>query len=213
MQLRKQNAEAQQYVVYKLGRLAQTTRASAIYSERNVGSKSYYHVPPRYYLFVREMKKDWYGVVMSDGRTGWVPAKALRLTTYEVVYNLPRGVDPNYITQLAMRYIGVRYRWGGNSPKTGLDCSGFVKLIYEQAGIKLPRTAREQALKGAPIHRIEDLRPGDRLYFSVKRKYIDHTGLYLGDGYFIHSSSSRGGVDIDHISRPLYRQSLVAARR
>jgi hypothetical protein len=206
--------EREDYIAYRLGKLVITTRPTAIYAERNLNSRVYYrNVPAKYYLMMRETQGDWCGIVMLDGRIGWVPKIVLKETQYEVVYHLPRGVDPNYVTQLAMRYMGVRYKWGGNVPSTGMDCSGFVKLIYAQMGVSLPRTAREQALKGTPIQRKEDLRPGDRLYFSVKGKYIDHTGIYIGDGYFIHSSSSRGGVTIDHLSRPLYDQSLVAARR
>jgi cell wall-associated NlpC family hydrolase len=150
---------------------------------------------------------------MQNGSLGWLPRRAVQITPYEVVYTLPRGVDPHYVTRLAMQYLGVRYRWGGNNPRTGIDCSGFVKLVYEQLGVRLPRRAREQALKGIPITRIEQLQPGDLLFFAVKRQHIDHTGIYIGDGYFIHSARSRGGVAIDHLSHPLYRRSLVAARR
>lgn len=206
-------SERDDYVAYRLGKLVITTRSALIYAQRHTDSRVYYRVEANYYLMMRESRGDWYGVVMQDGRLGWVQRRVIRETPYEVVYHLPRGVDPNYVTQLAMRYLGVRYKWGGNTPSSGMDCSGFVKLIYSQMGVSLPRTAREQALRGLPIHRIDDLRPGDRLYFRVKHRYIDHTGIYIGDGYFIHSSSSRGGVAIDHLSRPLYARSLVAARR
>lgn len=208
-----QPGERDDYVPYRLGKLVITTRPALIYAQQDTDSYVYYRVKANFHLMMRESKGGWYGVVMLDGRLGWVQKRLVRETPYEVVYHLPRGVDPNYVTQLAMRYLGVRYKWGGNTPSSGIDCSGFVKLIYSQMGVALPRTAREQALKGTPIHRIADLQPGDRLYFRVKHSYIDHTGIYIGDGYFIHSSSSRGGVAIDHLSRPLYANSLTAARR
>lgn len=201
------------YRSYRLGRLAITTHESLIYAGRSFRSPIYCRVPRNYYLLVRETKGSWHGVVMVDGRLGWIPRGELRLTRYEVVYNLPSGGNPSYVTQLAMQYLGVRYRWGGNHPITGLDCSAFVKLIYAQLGVSLPRRARDQALKGIPITRYEDLRPGDRLYFATKGGEINHTGIYLGDGYFIHSARSRGGVAVDHLSHPLYRRTLVAARR
>jgi cell wall-associated NlpC family hydrolase len=160
-----------------------------------------------------QQQGDWCGVLMNNGSVGWVPRRVVQFTDYDVVYTLPRGADPAHVTRLAMRYLGVRYRWGGNDPRTGMDCSGFVKLIYEQMGVRLPRRARDQAKVGMPITRFEDLRPGDRLYFAVKGKEIDHTGLYIGDGYFIHSSRERGGVQVDHLNHPTYRRSLVAARR
>ena len=201
-----------QYIRHRIGRLAQVKRATNIYQSPHMRAPIYWHVPARYYLIVRERRGQWGGVLMQNGRLGWIPLSALEITPYEVVYTLPRGVDPNLITQLAMRYLGVRYRWGGNTPSDGLDCSGFVKLIYEQMGASLPRRARDQARIGIPIARYEDLRPGDRLYFAVKGGEIDHTGIYIGQGYFIHSARSRRGVAIDHLSHPTYRRSLVCAR-
>ncbi len=202
------------YVTHRIGRLVETIRATPIYTQPHLRSAVLYpQVPARFYLMMTQQRGDWRGVLMSNGSIGWVPKSAVKLTPYDVVYTLPRGADPNHVTRLAMRFLGVRYRWGGNDPRTGLDCSGFVKMIYEQMGIRLPRRARDQAKVGMPITRYEDLRPGDRLYFAVKGKEIDHTGIYIGDGYFIHSARSRGGVDIDHLSHPTYRRSLVAARR
>ncbi|MCS7300197.1 MAG: C40 family peptidase [Fimbriimonadales bacterium] len=202
------------YVTHRIGRLVETTRPTPIYAQPSAHSRILYpQVPARYNLMMTQERGAWRGVLMSDGSLGWVPKNAVSLTPYDVVYTLPRGVDPAHVTRLAMRFLGVRYRWGGNNPHTGLDCSGFVKLIYEQMGVQLPRRARDQAKVGVPITRYEDLRPGDRLYFATKGKEIDHTGIYIGDGYFIHSARSRGGVDIDHLSHPTYRRSLVAARR
>lgn len=202
-----------EYVEHRLGRLVIVNRATGIYQAPHPHARLYWHVPPRYALMMRERRGQWCGVLMQNGKLGWIPTNTLQITDYDVTYTLPRGVDPNRITQLAMRYLGVRYKWGGNSPQEGMDCSGFVKLIYEQIGLSLPRRARDQARKGIPITRIEDLRPGDRLYFAIKGREIDHTGIYIGEGYFIHSARQRKGVAIDPLSRPMYRRSLVCARR
>lgn len=202
------------YVRYRVGRLVETVRPTPIYAQPHRYSPILYpQVQARFYLIMTQQRGAWCAVLMSNGGVGWVPRAVLKPTPYDVVYTLPRGADPAHVTRLAMRYLGVRYRWGGNDPRSGLDCSGFVQLIYAQMGIRLPRRARDQAKVGIPITRIEDLRPGDRLYFAIKGKEIDHTGLYIGDGYFIHSVRSRGGVYIDHLSHPTYRRSLVAARR
>jgi hypothetical protein len=201
------------YVRYRLGRLIKVVHPTPIYQRPDLRAPIYWRVPARYYLMMQRQRGSWCGVLMQNGSLGWLPRRAVQITPYEVVYTLPRGVDPHYVTRLAMQYLGVRYRWGGNNPRTGIDCSGFVKLVYEQLGVRLPRRAREQALKGIPITQIEQLQPGDLLFFAVKRHHIDHTGIYIGEGYFIHSARSRGGVAIDHLSHPLYRRSLVAARR
>ncbi len=202
-----------QYVEHNLGRLIKVKRGTGIHQAPNSYTPLYWQLPQDYYLLMQTLRGDWCGVLMQNGKLGWVPRQRVEMTEFNVVYTLPQGVDPNYVTRLAMQYLGVRYRWGGNSPRTGMDCSGFVKFIYEQMGVSLPRTAREQARKGTPITRFEDLRPGDRLYFATKGGEIDHTGIYIGDGYFIHSARSRKGVAIDHLSHPTYRRSLVSARR
>jgi cell wall-associated NlpC family hydrolase len=95
-----------------------------------------------------------------------------------------------------------------------LDCSGLVKNCFGRCGVSLPRRAGEQARVGQPVPlSLAALRPGDRLYFAVSRPAIDHTAIYLGNGYFIHASMSRGRVGIDRLSRALYGRHLVAARR
>lgn len=114
------------------------------------------------------------------------------------------------LLQNAYRYLGTPYVWGGNDAR-GIDCSGFVKACFAAQGVSLPRTASTQALVGQEVD-FSDLRAGDRLYFSVKRKH-DHTGIYIGDGYFIHSGRSAGGVVISHLSERLYARSLADARR
>lgn len=105
------------------------------------------------------------------------------------------------------------YKWGGNELGSGIDCSGFVKKMYGAIGYSLPRTAAEQANVGIPITRYEDLQPGDRLYFwDAKKGKIGHTGLYVGGGYFTHSSSGHHGIARDFLS-DRWRRICIAARR
>jgi hypothetical protein len=173
------------------------------------------------YLVVQKPVGAWFAVLMSDGSTGYVPATHVELLNYKVTE--VRGGRPGYpyptvsgpglgraIVEEAYRYLGTRYVWGGNDER-GIDCSGLVKRCYGSCGIPLPRTASEQAYVGTPID-FRDLQTGDRLYFSVKRAF-DHTGIYIGDGYFIHSAHGAGGVVVSHLSERLYARSLSAARR
>lgn len=181
-------------------------------------------VPAGTYLVVKDRQGDWCAVLMEDGSIGWVPAVNVRLLEADVVR---RNVEPQSpwllssapglgaaILREAFKYLGVRYLWGGNG-QSGIDCSGLVKNCFARLGISLPRRASEQARVGVPVPFSDpaQLQPGDRLYFAVKGRRIDHTGIYVGNGYFIHSSMSRGEVGVDHLSRPLYARSLVAARR
>jgi cell wall-associated NlpC family hydrolase len=115
----------------------------------------------------------------------------------------------------ALKFEGTPYEWGGNDLTGGIDCSGFVKqIVADKTGYNLPRTAAEQSLVGMPITRLEDLRPGDRLYFRMKSESkISHTGIYIGNGRFVHSSHGKGGVSTDTLTQPSWRAMLVAARR
>lgn len=106
---------------------------------------------------------------------------------------------------------GTPYAWGGNSPKRGMDCSGFTKYVMAKIGIRLPRTSREQARVGEPIMPSR-VQTGDLIFFDtmVKRKGIDHVGIYLGRGYFAHSASPEG-VRLDNIKT--YKHRMRFGRR
>ncbi|MBT8397785.1 MAG: C40 family peptidase [Gemmatimonadetes bacterium] len=108
--------------------------------------------------------------------------------------------------------IGSPYVWGGTGAN-GFDCSGLIQYAYGQYGIELPRISREQLRKGSPVEvRVGALKPGDVLGFSaVVGGEATHVGLYVGDGRFIHSSSS--GVRVSNLREPYWQQHLVAARR
>ena len=93
------------------------------------------------------------------------------------------------LRRVAESYLGVRYRWAGTN-RNGMDCSGFVGKVFEEAyQLQLPRSSGAMASYGKKVDK-EDLQPGDLVFF--KRVRIDHVGIYMGDGYFIHSQSGLG---------------------
>ena len=154
----------------------------------------------------------WYGVLMVDSSTGWIEKKNVGLLNYQVVGQPSQtsGLGSRIVNS-ALRCLGIPYKWGGYS-LGGLDCSGFVKAVFASHGVNLPRTSRDQAMVGIPVG-WSQLQPGDRLYFACKGGQIDHAGIYMGNGFFIHSSASRGGVAVDSVLKPFYMSALVAARR
>lgn len=116
----------------------------------------------------------------------------------------------NAIVKTAEKYLKTPYRFGGETPK-GFDCSGFVKYVYGQHGIKLPRTADVQFQKGKRVDRTS-LKPGDLVFFTTYAPGASHVGIYYGGGKFIHASSSRG-VMISRLDENYWKPRYLGARR
>jgi peptidoglycan DL-endopeptidase CwlO len=111
------------------------------------------------------------------------------------------------VVGIAMRYLGTPYRWGGSSPSTGFDCSGFIMYVFAQVGVSLPHNAAAQYGYGTPVSR-DQLQPGDLVFFNG----LGHAGIYVGGGNFIHSPHTGDFVKISSISG-YYASSYVGARR
>ena len=157
-------------------------------------------------------------ILMADGGTGWLPKTAVALSDAmlqvkrSVVAPAPIAVRTHPpLLDLAQEYLGIPYRYGGHLPRN-VDCSLFVQKVFARSGVKLPRTAAEQYAVGEPVN-VEQLQPGDRLYFYDRAGTIGHTGIYFGDGRFIHASSNRGMVAIDELSNERYWRIYAGARR
>lgn len=133
-------------------------------------------------------------------------AQEALLTTEE-----ENAIAPNKIIKTAFSQVGNGYSYGGTSPATGFDCSGFVKWVYGQYDIALPRSSGDMMGSGAPVERAK-LEPGDLVFFA-KRKRISHVGIYTGEGKYIHSPRTGKPVqesDLDDRARGEY---YVGARR
>ncbi|MGE5087518.1 MAG: C40 family peptidase [Candidatus Levyibacteriota bacterium] len=113
----------------------------------------------------------------------------------------------------ALSLVGVDYRYGGDTPDRGLDCSGLIRYVFQQTtGVTLPRTAHELARIGAKVPRSE-LVPGDLVFFNTRRSAYSHVGIYLGDGQFIHAPSKGGEVGVAQLSSSYWRKRYDGARR
>lgn len=117
------------------------------------------------------------------------------------------------ISKTALGLIGVDYKFGGNTPDTGLDCSGFVRYVFQHAtGISLPRSAREQAKVGKVVNK-NQLEPGDLVFFNTRRFQFSHVGVYLGDNRFIHAPSRGGSVEVVRMDNAYWEKTFNGARR
>lgn len=112
----------------------------------------------------------------------------------------------------ARQYLGTPFVYGGASPATGFDDSGLVQYAYGQAGVTLPRIAADQFTAGAPIA-LADLHPGDLVFFQDSTAYINHVGLYAGNGQFLHAPHTGDVIRYSSLSEPYYAQSFAGARR
>jgi cell wall-associated NlpC family hydrolase len=106
--------------------------------------------------------------------------------------------------------LGTPYKWGGTS-KAGVDCSGFIITVFKHFSIKLTRTSKSQSLAGEKISK-EDLKSGDLVFFNTNGVSVSHAGIYIGDGKFAHSASSKG-VSISKLNESYYTKRFVTARR
>lgn len=151
------------------------------------------------------------GCSQKSGISPQEPVAALNVKS--VAQALPENspVTGNQLVRKAKSAIGTPYVYGGSAPG-GFDCSGLVKWTYNSIGVNLPRTAMEQASIGRKVKDVKDMRAGDIVAFRhPKRGY--HTGIYVGDGKFVHSPRKRTTVRINSLSDPYFKSTFLAARR
>lgn len=142
------------------------------------------------------------------------PADIQPLTEPEPVPETIAEARAHPLIERALGALGTRYRYGGNTPESGFDCSGFVRWIYLDVAAQLPRSANALAQVDAPDVASGALQPADLLFFRINRKRsISHVGMYLGNGQFVHSPSSGGKVRVDSMDAPYWRARFVKARR
>ena len=112
-----------------------------------------------------------------------------------------------------LKLVGVRYRLGGSDETNGLDCSGFVQLVFKDSiGTLLPRTAREMSEVGQRID-ASQLKPGDLVFFNTMRRTFSHVGIYLGDNHFLHAPRSGAEVRVESMSSSYWMTRYNGARR
>ena len=113
----------------------------------------------------------------------------------------------------ALSFLGVKYRYGGDSARSGFDCSGFVRYVYQETlGTVLPHNAAEQAHEGEKIPESQ-LKPGDLVFFNTLRRAFSHVGIYIGDGQFIHSPRPGQTVRVENLDSPYWAKRFDGARR
>ena len=139
-----------------------------------------------------------YGTYVKEGQSVVVSA-SVTATVSSTASAAAQSVSGTAIANYALQYVGSKYSWGGASPETGFDCSGFVYYVFKHFGITVNRVAADQAKNGTYVSPA-NLQPGDILCFYSGTDYIGHSGIYIGDGKFVHASTSTTGVIISDLS-------------
>ncbi len=124
--------------------------------------------------------------------------------------------DPGAVNGVLMRalgLVGTPYRYGGNTPDAGFDCSGLVSYVYrDMLDLRLPRTSGELAQVQGPRIAQDRLAPADLVFFGT-RGSVSHVGIYVGEGRFVHAPSTGGTVRLDYLDGPYWRDHYTGARR
>ena len=211
-----------------VGRLAQVTSdQAAIVGGRETGSRVLSVCPKDQYLAVSGQTPTQYAVLMIDRSIGFVNKSDVKLLDIPVATTTPDSIGDGSapavgggplgqaLVRSAQGYLGVPYVWGGTTA-AGIDCSGFVRAVYNANGLTLPRVSGDQAQVGYDVPKSDWSKwlPGDRMYFACHHPRIDHTAMYIGGGYFIHASMGHGqAVAIDRVDGAYYAAHLVCVRR
>ena len=122
--------------------------------------------------------------------------------------------EANDVLFRAIGLVGTPYRWGGNTPDSGFDCSGLVDYIYRAAtGISLPRTSHAMStMQGRKVNRMTQLASGDLVFFDIGGA-ISHVGVYVGKGRFVHAPNSGGTVRLDDLDGPYWGDHFAYGKR
>jgi cell wall-associated NlpC family hydrolase len=152
-----------------------------------------------------------FGLPVGAAAQSATPPNALARTAKEAATTAWNGAQDVAIYALGL--IGVDYRYGGETPESGVDCSGLVRYVFQQVtGVTLPRTSKELSRLGNNVASA-DLAPGDLVFFNTRRLPFSHVGIYLGDNRFIHAPSTGSEVEISRLSETYWQKHFNGARR
>lgn len=153
-----------------------------------------------------EENQRWIHIRLPDERTAWLRRGDVSIETADL------GIAE--AIALSRRFVGLPYLWGGTS-SFGYDCSGFTQMLCRRRGVAIPRDSGPQARwEGFEAINRDELQPGDLVFFGKSEAEVTHTGMYIGDGEFIHATAYlRPAVQISRLDDPHWAELLVACRR
>jgi cell wall-associated NlpC family hydrolase len=177
---------------------------------------SYYVAPPNEVVFSRPKGAGWQKPQPDEIRNppSLIKPVVLRETTEKSVPKPPKeSSDMGAIAaRTAERFVGIPYRWGGDNVVEGMDCSGFVRAVYNLCGLSIPRTSRDQFKAGDQVMK-DDLKDGDLVFFGSSPDNINHVGIYVGEGKFVHAPRRGEEIQVTAVNESYFEKRFVGARR
>ena len=178
---------------------------------------SFYIAPPNEVVFSRSKGPGWQKAPPEEIRK---PNKSLQpvVPVDEPSEKAPSKQSKDHkdmgviAARTAERFVGIPYRWGGDNVVDGMDCSGFVRAVYNLCGLSIPRTSRDQFKAGDHVAK-DDLKDGDLVFFGSSSDSINHVGIYVGGGKFVHAPRQGEEIRVTAVTESYFEKRFVGARR
>ena len=157
---------------------------------------------------------DWSAPADSPSASPRSSKSSRSTSSYAPLIRKPPPINQDVVFH-AISLVGTPYRYGGSTPETGFDCSGLINYVYQQAvGMSLPRTTAGLNAMSAKNPAVGSLKPGDLVLFAMNGgNRVNHAGIYVGDGRFLHAPSSGGRVRLDSLRSNFWERTYTGARR
>jgi len=180
---------------------------------------SYYIAPPNEVVFAKPQGPGWQKARPDEVK----PLPATKQPGKGTTTKQPGASQPQtsakgdrdmgaIAARTAERFVGIPYRWGGENVVDGMDCSGFVRAVYNLCGLSIPRTSREQFKAGDSVAK-DDLRDGDLVFFGSSEESINHVGIYVGNNRFVHAPRRGEDIRVTAVDESYFEKRFVGARR
>ncbi len=180
---------------------------------------SYYIAPPNEVVFAKPQGPSWQKPRPEELRTpptATPPDRDKPVEKPDKPHPKPTGKGDKDMGAIAARtaerFVGIPYRWGGENVVDGMDCSGFVRAVYNLCGLSIPRTSRDQYRAGDSVAK-GDLRDGDLVFFGSSEEMINHVGIYVGNNRFVHAPRRGEEIRVSAVDESYFEKRFVGARR
>jgi cell wall-associated NlpC family hydrolase len=190
------------------------TVAKQLEAERMIDN--YYIAPPNEVVFSQTRGPGWQQPPPDEIRRQSGPIQpVVPLEIPEKPPSIPAKDNKDMgaiAARTAERFVGIPYKWGGDTVVDGMDCSGFVRAVYNLCGLSIPRTSRDQFTAGDRVTK-DDLKDGDLVFFGASVDAINHVGIYVGNGKFVHAPRRGEEIRVSAVNESYFERRFVGARR